>query len=673
MFRQSASQRSVSLFIASGIAVGIASSAAGQTIRQVHWVGANNAVWNLGANWSPVGVPRNLSPFPQFEVTIDNRGGTPVRYDLPIGQMVRINTLTLTNDRELILLPMTGLTVLGLTTHNGIINCQGASLMAAMGDATMGRGRILVSEGGQTSLGSAGVISMAALVNARGCCSVVTDNWDVLLSEDPGSLLDLSSTLLLDNSHGRGSDWTNTHHRIIARDGGTIDLSSLEEVLSPSSITDTTQFIVSGSSSAMLLTSLRQVASAGRGQTVFSLSDGAMLTLPAIELLEDVMLSVTGGSQLAVTGAQPATLDLRGVLNAHGCCSVVTDNWDVVVSDGEGSWLDLRAVVLLDDSHGRGSSWTNTHHRIIARDNGVIDLSSANEFQLPTSSSDSLQVIADSGAFIDLSGLEFITGTGSGQCHFTVTGASSLRLLGTIPNTVTQFTVSPGSTLRVAGDFTHRFTDDTRIALTHAIVQFDGSVVQKCEVGGANFGPNACFLPNDAFGFGQLVVGQPGQPTTVMLVDEENNGQGGGFPEALYLWGNFDRTTCAPLPKTTEIPGLRIYNGSILHLGSCISAVTRHQDPMSGEWAWLVLNELFGPGEELVPYDQGFIQRTVCYADCDISTGVCALDIFDFLCFGNEFSAGSPYACDCDTSTGPGVCDIFDFLCFGNAFDAGCP
>ena len=62
-----------------------------------------------------------------------------------------------------------------------------------------------------------------------------------------------------------------------------------------------------------------------------------------------------------------------------------------------------------------------------------------------------------------------------------------------------------------------------------------------------------------------------------------------------------------------------------------------------------------------------------CYADCDTSTGVGVLDIFDFLCFGNAFDQGDPYACNCDESTGPNTCDIFDFLCFGNAFDAGCP
>lgn len=61
-----------------------------------------------------------------------------------------------------------------------------------------------------------------------------------------------------------------------------------------------------------------------------------------------------------------------------------------------------------------------------------------------------------------------------------------------------------------------------------------------------------------------------------------------------------------------------------------------------------------------------------CYADCDQSTGPGVLDIFDFLCFGNRFAMGLPYACDCDISTGVGVCDVFDFLCFGNAYALGC-
>jgi Bacterial Ig domain len=67
------------------------------------------------------------------------------------------------------------------------------------------------------------------------------------------------------------------------------------------------------------------------------------------------------------------------------------------------------------------------------------------------------------------------------------------------------------------------------------------------------------------------------------------------------------------------------------------------------------------------------IYTSGCFADCDKSTGVGTLDIFDFLCFQNQFVAANPNACDCDTSTGPATCDIFDFLCFQNSFVAGCP
>ena len=64
---------------------------------------------------------------------------------------------------------------------------------------------------------------------------------------------------------------------------------------------------------------------------------------------------------------------------------------------------------------------------------------------------------------------------------------------------------------------------------------------------------------------------------------------------------------------------------------------------------------------------------TACYADCEASTGLGALDIFDYLCFQHRFVTADPYACDCDTSTGNGICDLLDFLCFQRAFLAGCP
>ncbi|MCA9278104.1 MAG: hypothetical protein H6815_04855 [Phycisphaeraceae bacterium] len=56
----------------------------------------------------------------------------------------------------------------------------------------------------------------------------------------------------------------------------------------------------------------------------------------------------------------------------------------------------------------------------------------------------------------------------------------------------------------------------------------------------------------------------------------------------------------------------------------------------------------------------------VCYPDCDKSG---TLSIFDYICYGNEYSAQTAYA-DCDQS---GSLNVFDYICFGNAYVGGCP
>ncbi len=104
--------------------------------------------------------------------------------------------------------------------------------------------------------------------------------------------------------------------------------------------------------------------------------------------------------------------------------------------------------------------------------------------------------------------------------------------------------------------------------------------------------------------------------------------------------------------------------GRIANLGDLTRVVVRAVN--NNHW---MVGTGYRPNGSLV----AVLLTPICYADCDQSTGPGILDIFDFLCFGNAFDSGDPYACDCDTSTGPGVCDIFDFLCFGNAISAGCP
>jgi hypothetical protein len=61
-----------------------------------------------------------------------------------------------------------------------------------------------------------------------------------------------------------------------------------------------------------------------------------------------------------------------------------------------------------------------------------------------------------------------------------------------------------------------------------------------------------------------------------------------------------------------------------------------------------------------------------CYANCDQSTAAPVLNVLDFNCFLNRFSAGDPYA-NCDQSTTAPVLNVLDFNCFLNRFTAGCP
>jgi hypothetical protein len=61
-----------------------------------------------------------------------------------------------------------------------------------------------------------------------------------------------------------------------------------------------------------------------------------------------------------------------------------------------------------------------------------------------------------------------------------------------------------------------------------------------------------------------------------------------------------------------------------------------------------------------------------CYPNCDGSTGAPVLNVLDFNCFLNRFTAGDSYA-NCDGSTVQPRLTVLDFNCFLNAFLQGCP
>jgi len=184
----------------------------------------------------------------------------------------------------------------------------------------------------------------------------------------------------------------------------------------------------------------------------------------------------------------------------------------------------------------------------------------------------------------------------------------------------------------------------------------------------------------------------------VFLYDTTTHGDG-WFPEGEWRLGYMDSTifdweiagsmnSWAPLPTEWEL----IDMGNGLHVGEFVLTPGTYDWKFRQRGSWSIsIGDNFGnaaANNVLVVTVGGPIRfeldlpggrwqvvdpNAACYADCDTSTGVGTLDIFDFLCFQNSFVAGDPYACDCDTSTGVLVCDIFDFLCFQDAFVAGCP
>ncbi len=173
--------------------------------------------------------------------------------------------------------------------------------------------------------------------------------------------------------------------------------------------------------------------------------------------------------------------------------------------------------------------------------------------------------------------------------------------------------------------------------------------IQHFEVAGADLGLPMDDIGNN-FNWGAMVIGQDTQPTTVMLQDTIDNGNRGPNDESevFYLSG---------FPQGDD--GLSIRGGSVLNL----NGLDAYVGTVNG---WIHLNGLFAPGELRIPYDEGFIQLTVCPADLN---GDGVIDHIDINIFSIGFLSSDPIA----DLNGDGLLDLDDIAFFISAFNAGCP
>ncbi|HHN78480.1 MAG TPA: hypothetical protein ENK11_07400 [Phycisphaerales bacterium] len=213
---------------------------------------------------------------------------------------------------------------------------------------------------------------------------------------------------------------------------------------------------------------------------------------------------------------------------------------------------------------------------------------------------------------------------------------------------LSQLSFATGTALHVGGDLTHTATNEDDHATRNGTICMDGTGVQHFEVAGADLGLPIDDIANN-FNWGAMVVGQSTQTTNVILQDVIDNGNRGpnDTPEVLYLSG---------FPQGDN--GLSIRGGSVLNL----NGLDAYVGTVNG---WVHLNELFSPGQLRIPYDDGFIQLTVCPADLN-DDGV--IDLNDINIFSNGFLSSDPVA----DLNGDGLLDLDDIAFFISAFNAGC-
>ncbi len=153
-------------------------------------------------------------------------------------------------------------------------------------------------------------------------------------AQQAGSLLDLSSILEWDASwNDNQSSWT-TVQKVEASDGGVVDLSGLQTLLTPDRVEDRVDFVVS-SGGTIDLTSLHTIS--GSGQARFDTAAGMTWTLPALETASDLTLTLRDGatfhapvltnlSDLTITFNSGAMVHLPQLTTINGLSVTWTDN-----------------------------------------------------------------------------------------------------------------------------------------------------------------------------------------------------------------------------------------------------------------------------------------------------------------------------------------------------------
>ena len=618
-------------------------------VVNAEWIHNGSGNYSETAKWNVPVIPCNAGST-SFNIAIPESGDVSSSGTVSVNvPPCEVDTLTLGSNYILKVLAESDYTVIEQADISGTIHGFGGNFTASTAAFPSNRARAFAELGSTVIIGAPTYSSVGLPFSAA-----------LLSASDLNSLLDLSSMQSLDASFNDNSGFVRVHS-ITASNSATVNLSGLGTVTAPGRIEDRLDINVSGDA-IINLSSLSTVE--GVGQTKFDVASAGLLSLPILSTVSNGIFDVSNGSTLSATGT-PWTYSSLGLPFSITLLSASDLN----------SLLDLSSMQSLDASFNDNSGFIKVHS-ITASNSSTINQSGLQVITTPVRSEDRIDFRASENANIDLSLLQSVTGngsvwfsadgnstidlsvlnkiTGNGQARINIGHATDLDLMGgeitigalsevtastlinlkdfdskliapgsLLLNKPVSITTAPDAKVNIGKDFSFKHTDETKLNLESAIVQFNGSGPQFVEAGGFDIGTFPPAAEN--FGFGQMIVGAdiliPAEiieqvdtesvaseavtgATTVHLRDAVGNGNGhvlcGPGEEALYLLGlEYD-----PLDTGKIVNGLRILSGSTLVLDGIPLFVM--QDGMLVD-----VRDLFGPTDTVIAYTEngsdGFI------------------------------------------------------------------
>ncbi len=620
----------------------------------VTWTGAaGDGNYSNPGNWNPQVVPVNVGTttyrvlVPTGSVTLD--AGAPTN--------INVSEFVLGASATFRTRPGRGVVVLGVADVAGVVDTSvGGSFTAASPTSTLtGTPQLLAGGGGLVQVGG----SQYSMTSVR------YGNFPIFTADGTGSVLNLSSLLTL-NAGWNDQDGSTYVTTVSASNNGRVDLSGVQTLTTPARSEDRIDFNAT-TGGVIDLSGLQTIQGGGRARfnlstaaPVLSLpaltsaanldviaASGTTFSVPVLTTLYNASLSLADGSTLnapllntvnftrvavqpgrtvniaALTNIDNSQFDVSGGATAGSASSSVRiaatgysmtgyryGNFPIFTADGTGSVLNLSSLLTLNAGWNDqdGSTYVTT---VSASNNGRVDLSGVQTLTTPARSEDRIDFNATTGGVIDLGALQSVSGGGSLRLTASGGGRITFSDLSIAPNVVVtvadsdssiavgkslflrggSITLPAGSAISIGKHLYNQSVNEASADLSRAILRFETPGLHLLEVAGLDLGP---ISPGNSgnFGLGRVELGTATVGVSVQILDLFNNGnRGQNQNEALYIFG---------LGQATNEDSLVLRSGSVLYIDN-LNVYARE----NGNWIWL--NSLFGPGQTVVAYGQGYL------------------------------------------------------------------